>query len=62
MAMVCRTGAKECCGCTSCQEQIAVYTCAGCGEDICEGEDYYKIIEDAYCESCVSRETAEREE
>lgn len=44
MAMICRSGASECDGCMSCQEQIAVYTCAGCGEEIYEGEDYYKII------------------
>lgn len=40
-------------------EREVVYTCANCGEDICDGEDYYEIAGDCYCEECVKQRTAE---
>lgn len=61
--MICVTGGRECDGCMACQpEPRVVFTCRGCGEDIVEGEDYYKVAGEPYCEECVSPETAEMED
>lgn len=42
------------------EAQEVIAECIGCGEGICEGESYYEISNDIYCETCIdeSRETA----
>lgn len=51
MAGVCKSGAKECDGCMSCQSK-KVDDCQVCGHEICEGEDYYDVNGDIVCDNC----------
>ena len=47
------------------EEPKAIYTCAWCGEDICEGDEYYELPNgDHVCECCMDgcKCTAEAEE
>lgn len=34
-------------------EPVVVYYCDWCGEDICEGDNAYKIDEATICERCI---------
>lgn len=43
-------------------EEEPVCNCCSCGDDIFEGEEYYKIGYHCYCEDCVEKRTAERED
>lgn len=40
-------------------EAEKVFECDLCGDDICEGYEYFKVGNDKYCENCVDQETAE---
>lgn len=42
-------------------DEIPVYVCSGCGHDIVDGEDYWDILGEQFCENCIdkSRRTAE---
>lgn len=52
--MWCRSGTRECDGCTRCQpEPRAVGRCAECGGDIVEGEEYYDICGETIHEDCL---------
>ncbi len=62
MAMVCVTGGRECDGCMRCREQKVVEVCRGCGEDICDGDEYFDVLGKPYCECCCERKTAEAED
>ena len=56
MAMSCVTGGRECTGCGACretEEEKALYNCINCNEDIYEGDMYYEVAGDIYCENCV---------
>lgn len=46
--------------CPNADEPEAVERCANCGEPIYEGDDYYEIGGECYCEVCVddARKTA----
>lgn len=41
-------------------EEIPVFVCSGCGTDIMDGEDYWEIMGEQYCENCIdkARQTA----
>lgn len=41
-------------------EEIPVFVCSGCGRDIVDGEDYWDILGEQWCEECIdkSRQTA----
>ena len=41
-------------GCPNAPEPIAVFVCSGCGNKIYEGEDYYDILGEQFCESCIN--------
>lgn len=47
--------------CPNAPEPPVVYHCAGCGDVIRDGEDYYDVAGEPYCEYCVSSRTAEME-
>ena len=42
------------------QEEIPVFVCSGCGRDIVDGEDYWDILDEQWCEECIdkARQTA----
>ena len=40
-------------------ERKVVCFCECCGVEIHEGEDYFDVMGDAFCEDCVTKRTAE---
>lgn len=36
-------------------EEIPVFVCSGCGTDIMDGEDYWEIMCEQYCENCIDK-------
>lgn len=52
MAMPCIRPGRLCDGCMSCQE-TAYTTCEGCGGEIHEGQDCYRMGNGYWCEDCV---------
>ena len=40
--------------CPNASEPLIAYYCDECGEPIYDGEIYYKIGEDFYCEECIN--------
>jgi hypothetical protein len=49
--------------CPDAPEPPIVYECSCCGEPIYEGDIYYDINDDVWCEECIldARKEAERE-
>ena len=49
--------------CPNAPEPPILYECSCCGKEIYEGDIYYNIDGDAWCEECIldAREEAERE-
>lgn len=47
--------------CPNAPDPPAVYVCSGCDQEIYEGEDYFDILGEQFCENCVrnARRTAE---
>lgn len=47
--------------CPNAPAPIAVFVCAGCGEDIYEGDDYWDLLGEQFCSDCIenSRRVAE---
>ena len=47
--------------CPNAPEPRAIFVCSGCGQDIYEGEDYWDILGEQFCENCIdeSRRVAE---
>ena len=47
--------------CPNAPDPPAVYVCSGCSRDIYDGEDYWDILGEQFCENCVfdARRTAE---
>lgn len=47
--------------CPNAEEEKTVHICMNCGEDIYEGDDYYDIDGEAWCEECIKdcKKTAE---
>ena len=45
-------------------EEIPVYVCSGCSKEIMDGEDYWEIMGEQWCEDCIdkARQTARAEE
>lgn len=37
------------------QEEIPVFLCSGCGRDIVDGEDYWDILGEQWCEDCMDK-------
>ena len=36
-------------------EEIPVYVCSGCGRDIVDGEYYWEIMDEQWCEDCIDK-------
>lgn len=44
--------------CPNADEKTAIYECCNCGEDICEGDEYFSLLEDGnICAECASAMT-----
>ena len=41
--------------CPNASEPEAVFICAECGEDICEGDEYYDVLGEQFCETCIEK-------
>lgn len=41
--------------CPNASDPPAVFVCSGCGDDIHDGEDYWDIMGEQYCESCIDK-------
>lgn len=39
--------------CPNAPEPVSVFICSGCGESIYEGEDYWDVLGEQYCEKCI---------
>ena len=37
------------------QDDIPVFVCSGCGRDIVDGEDYWDIMDEQWCEECIDK-------
>ena len=35
--------------------KLSVFVCSGCGQMIYDGEDYWDILGEQFCESCIDR-------
>jgi hypothetical protein len=51
-------------GCPNASDPLVVHECIHCGADIYEGNDYFNIDGEPWCEECITkaRTQAEREE
>lgn len=47
--------------CPNAPDPPRVYVCSGCGDDILDGDDYWDIMGEQWCEDCIedSRKVAE---
>ena len=47
--------------CPNAPDPPMVFICSGCGEPIRDGDDYYEIMGEQWCQSCIdeAREVAE---
>ena len=41
--------------CPNAPDPIAVFICSGCGHEIYEGDDYWDILGEQFCESCIDK-------
>ena len=57
MALVCKNGAKECCGCGECLEndRIAELECHFCGKRLDEDEGYRDLLFAVLCLECLMK-------
>ena len=39
--------------CPNAADPPAVFVCSGCGDDIYDGDDYWDILGEQFCERCV---------
>ena len=39
--------------CPNASEPKAIFVCSGCSRDIYEGDDYYEIMGEQFCENCI---------
>ena len=39
--------------CPNAPDPPAVFICSGCGQEIYEGEDYWDIMGEQFCEDCI---------
>lgn len=40
-------------GCPNAPGPKLVFICSGCGDDIYEGDDYWDIMGEQFCEDCI---------
>ena len=41
--------------CPNAPDPIPVFVCSGCGKDIYEGDDYWDMVGEQFCEACIER-------
>ena len=41
--------------CPNAPAPIAVFICSGCSRDIYEGDDYWDIMGEQFCERCIDK-------
>lgn len=39
--------------CPNASEPPSVFVCSGCGDLIYDGDDYWEIMDEQFCESCI---------
>lgn len=47
--------------CPNAPEPPSVFVCSGCGENILDGDDYYEVMGEQFCQNCIddARKVAE---
>jgi hypothetical protein len=47
--------------CPNAPEPPSVFVCSGCGENIYDGDDYYEVMGEQFCQNCIddARKVAE---
>ena len=40
-------------GCPNAPDPRTVFICSECGEMICEGDGFYRVMQETYCEDCM---------
>lgn len=46
-------------GCPNAPDPPHVYICSGCGGSIVDGEDFYRIMGETFCEDCIQNSKEE---
>lgn len=41
--------------CPNAADPVAVFVCSGCSHEIYEGDDYWDIMGEQFCERCIDR-------
>jgi hypothetical protein len=41
--------------CPNAPDPPSVYICSGCGHEILDGEDYWDIMGEQWCEECIGK-------
>lgn len=39
--------------CPNAADPPAVFICSGCGDRILDGEDYYDVLNEQFCQNCI---------
>ena len=57
MALVCKNGSKECCGCGECCENDTdiMLKCRFCGTEVSEDEGYRDLLFAVLCLDCLAK-------
>lgn len=52
---MCNVCGKDPCDprCPNAPDPPTVFICSGCGENILDGDDYYDVLGEQFCESCM---------
>lgn len=47
--------------CPNAPEPPSVFVCSGCGDNIYDGDDYYEVMGEQFCQNCIddARKVAE---
>ena len=41
--------------CPNAPDPPTVFICSGCGQSIYDGDDYWDVLGEQYCEDCIAR-------
>lgn len=41
--------------CPNADDPVTVFVCSGCGRSIKEGDDYWDIMGEQFCERCINK-------
>lgn len=45
--------------CPNAPEPRSVFICSGCGREILEGDDYWDVLGEQFCENCIYKSRKE---